>query len=381
MWMFSDIVPWKQGTVSLHLMDFTFPGSDDPRREAVRGWLAAHPSPAPAELADAGLVAPGWPSPWGLAADPVHQLIIGQELEEAGIDPQGHNPIGIGWAGPTVLAFGDEWQKERFLWPLLRGEEFWCQLFSEPGAGSDLAALSTRAERHGDDWIIEGQKVWTTWADVADYGILLARTDPTVARHRGISYFLCPMRQDGIEVRPIREMTGRTHFNEVFFSGARIPADHLVGGANQGWRLAKVTLGNERVSLSTGGVVWGMGPTTADVLDDLKGRLDPIGRDRAASVHIESEILRLLGYRVLSSLIAGDAAGPEVAVKKLLADRHGQKVTELARDSMGAEGLLIDDSESSWAYLFARALTIGGGTTEVLRNLVAEQILGLPRDD
>jgi alkylation response protein AidB-like acyl-CoA dehydrogenase len=361
-------------------MDFTFPGSEDPRRQAVRGWLAEHPSPAPADLAAAGLVAPGWPSPWGLAADPVHQLIIGQELAEAGIDPQGHNPIGIGWAGPTILAFGDDWQKERFLWPLLRGEEFWCQLFSEPGAGSDLAALSTRAERDGEGWVIQGQKVWTTWAETADYGILLARTDPTVARHRGISYFLCPMRQDGIEVRPIKEMTGRTHFNEVFLSGARIPADHLVGGENQGWRLAKVTLGNERVSLSTGGVVWGMGPTTADVLNDLKGRLDPIGRDRAASVHIESEILRLLGYRVLSNLIAGDAAGPEVAVKKLLADRHGQNVMELARDSMGAGGVLIDDGEPSWAYLFARALTIGGGTTEVLRNLVAEQILGLPRD-
>jgi alkylation response protein AidB-like acyl-CoA dehydrogenase len=361
-------------------MDFTFPGSEDPRRQAVRRWLAEHPSPAPADLADAGLAAPGWPSPWGLAADPVHQLIIGQELAEAGIDPQGHNPIGIGWAGPTILAFGDDWQKERFLWPLLRGEEFWCQLFSEPGAGSDLAALSTRAERDGEDWVIEGQKVWTTWAEVADYGILLARTDPTADRHRGMSYFLCPMRQDGVEVRPIKEMTGRTHFNEVFFSGARIPADHLVGGENQGWRLAKATLGNERVSLSTGGVVWGMGPTTADVLNDLKGRLDPIGRDRAASVHIESEILRLLGYRVVSNLIAGETAGPEVAVKKLLADRHGQNVVELARDSMGAGGLLIDDGESSWAYLFARALTIGGGTTEVLRNLVAEQILGLPRD-
>ena len=366
--------------VSLHSMDFILPGPDDPRRESVRGWLAAHPSPAPADLAHAGLVAPAWPSPWGLAADPVHQLILTQEMDAAGIDPHGHNPIGIGWAGPTILTAGDDWQKERFLWPILRGEEFWCQLFSEPDAGSDLAALSTRAERDGDDWVVEGQKVWTTWAGKSDFGILLARTDRDAPRHRGISYFLCPMRQHGVEVRPIREMTGRTHFNEVFLNGARIPAAHLVGGENQGWRLAKVTLGNERVSLSTGGVLWGMGPATATVLRDLRGRLDPVGRDRAASIHIESEILRLLGYRVLSNLISGDAPGPEVAVKKLLADRHGQNVMELARDSMGAEGLLIDEGESSWAYLFARALTIGGGTTEVLRDLVAEQLLGLPKE-
>ena len=366
--------------VSLHSMDFTFPGVDDPRREAVRLWLAAHPSPSPSDLADAGYVAPAWPAPWGLEADPVHQLILNDELDSAGIDPHHHNPIGIGWAGPTILAAGDDWQKERFLGPLLRGEEFWCQLFSEPGAGSDLAALSTRAERDGADWIVDGQKVWTTWAGEADYGIPLARTDPAVPKHRGITYFLCPMRQAGIEVRPIKEMTGRSHFTEVFFDGARIPANHVVGEVNQGWRLAKVTLGNERVSLSTGGVLWGMGPTTATVLDDLKGKLDSIGRDRAASIHIESEILRLLGYRVVSNLIAGRSPGPEVAVKKLLADRHGQNVVELARDTMGARGLLTPEGESSWAYLFARALTIGGGTTEVLRNVVAEQLLGLPKD-
>ena len=323
---------------------------------------------------------PAWPSPWGLGADPIHQLILDQEFEAAGVDPHHHNPIGIGWAGPTILAAGDDWQKARFLWPLLRGEEFWCQLFSEPGAGSDLAALSTRAERDGEDWIVDGQKVWTTWAGEADFGILLARTDQSAPKHRGISYFLCPMRQAGVEVRPIKEMTGRHHFNEVFLTGARIPATHLVGGENQGWPLAKITLGNERVSLSTGGVLWGMGPDTATVLAGLQGKLDSTGRDRAASVHIDSEILRLLGYRVVSNLIAGRPAGPEVAVKKLLADRHGQRVMELARDSMRAEGMLAPEGESSWAYLFARALTIGGGTTEVLKSLVAEQMLGLPRD-
>ncbi len=367
-------------TGSLHWMDFDLPGPEDPWRQSVRRWLQANPSPSPVDLAVAGYVAPTWPAPWGLAADPVQQLILDDEFEVAGIDPHAHNPIGIGWAGPTIVGAGDDWQRERFLWPLLRGEEFWCQLFSEPGAGSDLAGLSTRAEQDGDDWIVDGQKVWTTWAGEADYGILLARTDSSAPKHRGISYFLCPMRQEGIEVRPIKEMTGRSHFSEVFFDGARIPARNLVGAVNDGWRLARLTLGNERLSLSMGGVLWGMGPTTNTVLENLKGRLDSIDRDRAASIHIEAEILRLLGYRVLSNVIAGRSAGPDVAVKKLLADRHGQNVVELTRDLMGADGLLAPPDEASWAYLFARALTIGGGTTEVLRNVIAEQLLGLPRD-
>jgi alkylation response protein AidB-like acyl-CoA dehydrogenase len=360
-------------------VDFTLPPADDPRRLAVRAWLDAHPDPSPDELAGAGLVAPGWPPPWGLGADPEHQLIINQELEQAGVDPHGHNPIGIGWAGPTILAAGTEDQKRRFLGPILTGEEFWSQLFSEPGAGSDLAGLTTTAVRDGDSYVVNGQKVWSTWASRADYGILLARTDAAAPRHRGISYFLCPMRQPGVEVRPIKEMTGQAHFTEVFFTDARVPAGHLLGKENEGWALAKLTLGNERISLSQGGVLWGMGPSTAAVVAAGGRPLPPLFRQRAVGIHIGGEILRLLGYRVLTSRIHGRPPGPEAAVKKLVADRHGQLAMDYLRDLSGAGGL-GGEGEETWGYLFSRALTIGGGTAEVLRNIIGENLLGLPKE-
>ena len=360
-------------------MDFTLPPPDDPRRQAIRQWLVEHPASSPATLAEAGYVVPGWPPPWGLGADPEHQLIISEELDRAGIDPGGHNPIGIGWAGPTILAAGTETQKDRFLWPLLKGEERWAQLFSEPGAGSDLASLQTKAVRDGDRYLISGQKVWTTWAGEADFGILLARTDPGAPAHRGISYFLCPMRQPGIEVRPIREMTGRAHFNEVFLNEAVVPRDHLLGDENDGWRLAKLTLGNERVSLSTGGVLWGMGPTTREVLDRYRPLPPGPGRDAAARLHIQAEVMRFLGYRMLSAVLGGRAPGAEVAVRKLLADVHGQRVMNWARERQGSRGVVVS-GEEGWEFLFSPALTVGGGTTQILKNIIAEQILGLPKD-
>ena len=177
---------------------------------------------------------PHWPAPFGRDADPLTQLVIDEELRAAGVR-RPVNPIGIGWAGPTLLYAGTAEQKERWLWPLLAGEEFWCQLFSEPGAGSDLAALTLRAERDGSDYVINGQKVWTSYAHIAQWGILLARTDPAAAKHAGISYFVCPMRAPGIEVRALVDMTGEHAFNEVFFTDVRIPADHLVGAENGGW--------------------------------------------------------------------------------------------------------------------------------------------------
>jgi alkylation response protein AidB-like acyl-CoA dehydrogenase len=304
-------------------------------------------------------------------------MIISDEFERAGIDPHGHNPIGIGWAGPTILHAGTAEQKKRFLDPLLRGDEIWCQLFSEPSAGSDLASLGTKAVRDGEQYIVTGQKVWTSMADRADYGILLARTDADAPKHQGISYFLCPMRQPGITVRPIREMTGRAHFNEVFFDQAVVPRANLLGEENGGWALAKFTLGNERVALSSGGVLWGMGPTTEQVLAKL-----PAGerwRSRASELYIQSELLRLLGLRILSDQIAGRTPGPEVAVKKLLADRHGQTAMNLLVDSGEAAGLANGD-ERAWGFLFSAALTIGGGTSQVLANIIGEAILGLPRD-
>jgi alkylation response protein AidB-like acyl-CoA dehydrogenase len=350
---------------------------------AIGAWFGEHPDPTPGDLAAAGYVVPGWPPPWGLSADPEHQLIIDQEMERRGLDPHRHNPIGIGWAGPTILAGGTEGQRRRYLAPILDGSEFWCQLFSEPGSGSDLASMSTRAERDGGVYVVTGQKVWNTYAESADFGILLARTDPAAPKHQGISYLICPMDTPGIDVRPIKQMTGDLGFCEVFFDGARIPADNLVGPENGGWSLAKVTLGNERVSLSSGGVLWGQGPTTSELIARLRGVDDPLLRDRAVRLHIESEVMRILGYRILSDRLAGRAPGPEAAIKKLMADRHGQSVMETAKEHEGAAGMLArprTEDEWHWGFLYARALTIGGGTSQVLRNIISETLLGLPRE-
>lgn len=252
-------------------MDFELPGADDERRIAVREWIEATPNVTSRQLAEAGYVAPHWPRPWGLEADAIGQIIIDDELTKAGIR-RPMNPIGIGWAGPTLLYAGSKEQQDRYLFPILSGEEFWCQLFSEPGAGSDLAGLGTTAIRDGDEFVVNGQKIWTSGAQFATFGILIARTDPAVPKHRGISYFVCPMDLPGIEIRPIVEMTGGSTFNEVFFTDVRLPAESLVGDLNDGWRLAKVTLGNERVSLSTGGVLWGSGPTALEFLDSVRAR-------------------------------------------------------------------------------------------------------------
>jgi alkylation response protein AidB-like acyl-CoA dehydrogenase len=391
-------------------MDFELPAPDDQRRAAVREWLAAHPRPSGAELAAAGYVAPHWPRPWGLEADPIHQLIIDDELGKAGVR-RPVNPIGIGWAGPTLLYAGTPEQKQRYLGPILSGDEFWCQLFSEPGSGSDLANLGTRAVRDGDEFVVNGQKIWTSGAQYARFGILIARTDPDVAKHRGISYFVCPMDAPGIEIRPITEMTGGHTFNEVFFTDVRIPAANLVGDLNDGWRLAKVTLGNERVSLSTGGVLWGNGPTALETIDAIReqhpeGVADPHLRQRIAEVYVEHTLLDLIRLRTLTAALKGEAPGPEASIRKILADEHGQHVMSLARDMVGAHAMLTggDGTDAfvpgtdtkglgpdrpagglahpGWydGYMFSQALTIGGGTGDVQRNIVAERVLGLPHD-
>lgn len=389
-------------------MDFQVPGLDDPRRLAVREWLAAHPNPTGRQLAEAGYVTPHWPAPYGLGADPVHQIVIDDELNKAGVR-RPSNPIGIGWGGPTILFAGTEEQKKRYLVPLLAGEEFWCQLFSEPGSGSDLANLGTRAVRDGDEYVVNGQKIWTSGAQYAKFGILIARTDPNAPKHRGVSYFICPMDLPGIEIRPITEMTGAQTFNEVFFTDVRLPAANLVGQEGDGWRLAKVTLGNERVSLSTGGVLWGSGPTALEMLDAVRehGPVDdPVMRQRLAAVYIEHVLLDLIRMRTLTARIKGSQPGPEASIRKILADEHGQHVMEVARDLLGAHGMLhqrLEHTPSSamslrggtgggvglraldhhgWydGYMFSRALTIGGGTGEVQRNIVAERVLGLPHD-
>ncbi len=381
----------------------------------MRAWLAAHPDPTGRELAEAGYVVPHWPAPYGLDADPVHQLIIDEELAAAGVR-RPVNPIGIGWAAPTILLAGTEEQKQRWLWPALAGEETWCQLFSEPDSGSDLASLSTRAVRDGDEWVVNGSKIWTSGAHLSRWGILIARTDPEVPKHRGISYFVCPMDAPGLTMTPIVDMTTAHSFNQVFFDDVRLPASALVGQAGDGWRLAKATLANERVSLSSGGVLWGSGPTVDDLLGLVRADADagsgagsarpsPLARQYLAGLACEGEVLRLMRLRTLSARLAGRAPGPEASTQKLLADEHGQHVMAEAKSLVGPAGMLAGSGpvghlgvaaskgpttvstvgaqegvDPVWHYgfLFSPALTIGGGTWAVQRNIIGERVLGLP---
>ncbi|MEY2434826.1 MAG: hypothetical protein QOC92_4551 [Acidimicrobiaceae bacterium] len=370
-------------------MDFDLPAENDPNRVEIRAWLKAHPRPSGRQLAEAGYVAPHWPKPYGLDADPVHQIVIDDELRRAGVR-RPENIIGIGWAGPTMLHAGTDAQKERYLLPLLAGEEVWCQLFSEPEAGSDLAGLRTRAERDGDEYVVNGQKIWTSGAHVSKFGILIARTDPSATKHKGISYFICPMNTPGIEVRPIVEMTGVHMFNEVFFTDVRIPAENLVGDENEGWSLAKVTLGNERVSLSSGGALWGRGPTASDLLDVVRSRggvEDPVVRQELAQLYIEEKVLDLIRLRTVSARIRGEPPGAEASIRKVMADEHGQRIMRVALELCGTAGMIstsgpLGAPADMWYYgfLFSPALTIGGGTGEVQRNIIGERVLGLPHD-
>ncbi|HXY95293.1 MAG TPA: acyl-CoA dehydrogenase family protein [Acidimicrobiia bacterium] len=370
-------------------MEIELPAEDDPRRVEVRAWFAEHPNPTPRQLVDAGYVVPHWPLPYGLDAEPELQLIIDDEMRRAGVS-RPINPIGIGHCGPILVALANDEQKEKYLWPMLTGEDLWCQLFSEPGAGSDLANLSTRAERDGDVYVVNGQKIWTSLAERAKFGILIARTDVTAPKHTGISYFIVPMDLDGIEVRPIRNMTGGGGFNEVFFTDVRVPAENLIGEEHRGWGMAKTTLANERVSLSTGGgLQWGHGPSANDLVAlvrDRGGAPNAVLRQRLVDAYIESEILRYHKLRLISAQV-NKQPGPDASLRKALADPHGKKVFNLSKDLMGAYGMLgpSPDLEPEWhqwagGFLFSPALTVGGGTSQVLRNIIGERLLGLPHD-
>lgn len=391
-------------------MDFDLPPDDDPRRSAVRSWLEANPHPSQRVLAEAGYVVPHWPPPYGLGADPMHQLIIDDEFARAGVRRPAGGSIGIGWAAPTILLAGTEAQKQRYLPRIFSGDEQWCQLFSEPDAGSDLAGLSTRAERDGDEYVVNGSKIWTSGGHHSQFGILIARTDPNVAKHKGISYFICPMDLPGISMQPIIDMTTAHSFNQVFFDDVRIPVDLRVGEEGDGWRLTRVTLSNERVMLSSAGSLWGSGPSAAQLVDlvrDGGGTDNPQLRQRIAALYCEAEVLRLNRLRTLSARLAGQTPGPEASIQKIMADEHGQHVMGLAKDLAGAAGMLegsgpaghlpssarsgatevnfereFPDVEPVWhyGYLFSPALTLGGGTFAVQRNIVAEQVLGLPRE-
>ena len=351
----------------------------DPLRRQVREVLAALPSEPKARrvaLADAGLIAPHWPQPYGLAATPVEQLAVAEELAAAGVRPP---DLVIGnWAVPTIMEHGNEEQRERFVRPTLIGEIAWCQLFSEPGAGSDLASLRTKATKTDGGWSLKGQKVWTSLARQADWGICLARSNPDAPHHKGITYFLVDMKSKGIDVRPLREITGDALFNEVFIDDVFVPDDCVVGPVDGGWRLARTTLANERVAMSSNSDIGGgldellASSTPEPVLDDRMGAL--VGGLQAAAA---------LGLQITLRQLGGLDPGPSSSVRKLVGMYQVQDARELALEALGSGGADMSDPAASDAARFAlstRALTIAGGSSQVLRNVIAERLLGLPRD-
>ncbi|QYX81659.1 acyl-CoA dehydrogenase family protein [Streptomyces akebiae] len=345
---------------------------------------------------DAGLAWVHYPEGLGgLGAPRSLQAVVDADLEAEGApdnDPR-RIGIGLGMAAPTILAYGTEEQKRRYLRPLWTGEEVWCQLFSEPGAGSDLAALGTRAVRQGDgDWVVNGQKVWTSSAHIARWAILIARTDPDVPKHRGITYFICDMTDPGVEVRPLRQVTGEAEFNEVFITDVRIPDSRRLGEIGDGWKVAQTTLNNERVAIGgmrlprEGGMI---GPVARTWRERPELRTHDL-HQRLLKLWVEAEAARLTAERLRQQLVAGQP-GPEGAGMKLAFARLNQEISGLEVELRGEEGLLYDDwtmrrpelvdfvgRDAGYRYLRSKGNSIEGGTTEVLLNIVAERVLGLP---
>lgn len=333
-------------------------------------------------LADGGWVCPHWPAPWGRDAGPLEQLVIDQELRAVGIR-RPHLQV-AGWVLPTLIAHGTRHQQDRFIGPSLRHEMTWCQLFSEPEAGSDLASLTTAAVRVDGGWSITGQKVWTTMANEADWGICLARTDPDAPKHDGITCFLVDMSTPGIDVRPLRELTGFAMFNEVFLDGVVVPDEMVVGAVHDGWRCARTTLENERVSMASGS---SFGPGVVAVLDLAVRRHaldDAVVRDAVGSLLVTSQALAVMGLRTTVRAIGESdvVPGPEASIRKLMGVEHEQRVQEAGMSLLGAEAVVDEGDGARWfgGFLGNRALSIAGGTSEIQRNVIAERLLGLPRD-
>ncbi|MEW2352200.1 acyl-CoA dehydrogenase [Spirillospora sp. NPDC029432] len=367
-----------------------------PEAAAIRADVRAELAPArelagaerTAYLAEHGYTSPHLPAPWGKGADAVTQLVIAEELKEAGLRP--HDMVIGNWVVPTIIAHGSAEQQERFLPRSLRGDLVWCQLFSEPGAGSDLAGLSTRAEKVEGGWKVTGQKVWTSMARQADYGILLARTDQEAPKHKGLSYFLLDMSAPGIDIRPLKELTGEALFNEVFLDGVFIPDDMLVGRPGEGWKLARTTLSNERVNLGSGSSLGSGGEALLEIL-----AADPDGVDAARLAELgdllcEAQSNSLFGLRTTLRSLSGGQPGAEASIGKLLGGDHMQRVWETAMDWTGypavctdntvGEGGGVEGRDITWRFLSSRSMTIAGGTTDVQLNIIGERLLGLPRD-
>jgi alkylation response protein AidB-like acyl-CoA dehydrogenase len=377
-------------------MDLTFSERETAFRDELRAWFEANdPGPAPEGGEDAnyawrrdfqrrlhagGWAAPHWPAEYGgRGATLTQSAIFFEELGRARA-PLPANVLGLLLGGPTLMAWGTEEQKDRFLGPILSADEIWCQGFSEPDAGSDLAALKTRAVPDGDEWLVTGQKVWTSGAQHAKWCMLVARTDAAAARHKGLTYFLMDMEQPEVQIRPLRQITGESEFNELFLEGARVPGDNVVGGVGNGWKVALTTLMNERAGLG-----FFLQVRLRRLLDDLIGEADARGlldddlvADRLGALHVSTEILRLTAYRGLAAIEKYGQPGPEGSLTKWMWSDANQELAELAVDVLGTDALVAG---SPWGYelLRSRGNSIEGGTTEILKNIVAERVLGLPR--
>jgi alkylation response protein AidB-like acyl-CoA dehydrogenase len=337
-------------------------------------------------LGAAGWTCLGWPKEYGGRDAPLDEQVIFHEEYARADAPARVGHIGEGLIGPTILHFGTEEQKRRFLPRIQSGEELWCQGYSEPDAGSDLAGVQTRATLEGGEWVVTGQKVWTSLAHVAAWCFVLARTEPGSQRHRGLSYLLVPMDQPGVQVRPIVQMTGTSEFNEVFFDGARTAAAHILGAPGEGWRVAMATLGYER-GASTLGQQIGFRRELESVIATAErtgAAEDPVLRDRLVQAWLELEIMRFNALRTMTSLSAGEP-GPEVSIAKLYWSEWHRRLGELAQAVQGKEGLVAssepyDLNDLQRLYLFSRADTIYAGSSEIQRNIIAERTLGLPKD-
>ena len=343
-------------------------------------------------IGGAGYAAPLWPKEYGgLSGEVWMQNVVREELARLRLPLFGINILGIGLAGPTLIQHASDEQKKRYLPKILTSDEVWCQLFSEPGAGSDLASLSTRAEKDGDEWVVKGQKVWTSIAEWAKFGMLVARTDPSLPKHEGLTYFICPMKDDNVEVRPLKQITGASEFNEVYLNEVRIPDSQRVGEVGQGWEIARTTLMNERVALS------GLSTSPESFLggarkdpwktfvESVPNKSDTLVRQNVARFFIEREAKEMTSFRAAAARRMGEQPGPEGAAGKVFNADMNQRQTSFAMNAAGPAAIAWHPDDKladgrARAFLRARGYSIEGGTTEILKNQLAERILGLPRD-
>ncbi|MDQ3933503.1 MAG: acyl-CoA dehydrogenase family protein [Actinomycetota bacterium] len=376
-------------------MDLTLSPQEQAFRDELRAWIEEnHPGEEPPgdeagfefrrqwqrKLAENRWAGLSWPEEYGgRGATLVEQAIFNEEMARAKAPSQA-NVLGLAMGGPVVIAHGTDEQKKRYLKPILTAEEIWCQGFSEPESGSDLASLKTKAVKSNGEWLVTGQKVWTTFAHEAKWCMLVARTDQDAPKHKGLTYFLMDMEQEGVQVRPLRQITGEAEFNEIFMEEARIPDENIVGGEGNGWTVAITTLMHERVGIGLGSAVQ-LKIALGELMEVIKERglaEDPVIRQRVAQIYIEAETIRLNASRGLTRTMKTGIPGPEGSLTKWQWSDANQALTELAMDVRGQEAPVIDDF---WTYRFlrARANSIEGGTTEILKNIVAERVLGLPK--